>query len=50
MITTNGRVGTGKEIFPIQKLPEDNTDNVGTANENARECFADLGRSAEGVT
>ena len=50
MITANGRVGAGTDISPVRKHPEDNADHVETANENAREYPADLGRSAEGVT
>ena len=37
MITANGRVGTGTEISPVRKLPENIADHIRTANENARE-------------
>jgi hypothetical protein len=48
LITDHGRVDAGTEISSVRKPPEDNADDVGTANEKARECPADLARGAEG--
>jgi len=47
LITDNGRVGAGTDISLVRNFPEDNADDVGAANEKARQRPADLARGAE---